>query len=215
MAKRRIGGASGGSDKGSGGGVAVLAIGMAVAISAGGVTATVSASTTSGTSGSVGSSSGSRSKSQVSDTDSSSAEARLTKQGFRIAAKTTNDATDCVGHSYGQAQNFFRREPCVALHRALFEVHDPKGDVVLVAVAWVQMPDGSSARALKSLLDSSGTGNMTELSREQGKYRTVRYTGDAYASRLDGTVVINAQAQPVLRGAAGLALTSLVTNAVG
>jgi hypothetical protein len=65
------------------------------------------------------------------------------------------------------------------------------------------------------LIDSSGTGNITELSREQGRYRTVRYTGDAYASRLDGDVVVNAQAQLVLRGAAGLALTSLVTTAVG
>ena len=53
---------------------------------------------------------------------------------------------------------------------------------------------------------------MTELSRDRGQYRTVRYTGDAFASRLDGPVVINAQAEPVARGWAGLALTSIATN---
>ncbi|RTL68297.1 MAG: hypothetical protein EKK42_10970 [Pseudonocardiaceae bacterium] len=44
---------------------------------------------------------------------------------------------------------------------------------------------------------------------------TVRYTGTAYASRLDGRTVANAQAEPVARGWAGLALTSVVTDAVG
>ena len=57
-------------------------------------------------------------------------------------------------------------------------------------------------------------GNVTELSRERGKYWSVPYTGDAYASRRDGTVVVNAQAQPVARGWEGLALTSIATNAV-
>lgn len=211
MAGRRIGGAGGGSDKGKRGGAA-LAVGVAVVIGVGGVSVAVNASTTSG---SANSSAGSRVQVRVSKAESQSAEVRLAKQGFRIAAKVTNDATDCVGHSYGQMPDFFRRQPCEAIHRALFQIRDAKGDVVLVAVAWVQMPDEASARDLKTKLDSDGTGNITELSREQGKYRTVRFTGDAYASRIDGTVVTNAQAQPVLRGATGLALTSLVTNAVG
>jgi hypothetical protein len=44
-------------------------------------------------------------------------------------------------------------------------------------------------------------------------YQPVRYTLDAYASRQDGTLVINAQAQPVARGWSGRALT-IATNAV-
>jgi hypothetical protein len=74
------------------------------------------------------------------------------------------------------------------------------------------MTDETDARALQRLLDTHGTGNLLELSREQGRYRTLRSTGDFYASRRDGTVVSNAQAQPVARGASGLALTSIVTD---
>jgi hypothetical protein len=53
-----------------------------------------------------------------------------------------------------------------------------------------------------------------ELSRERGRYQAVRYTGDFYASRLEGTVVSNAQAQPVARGTTGLVLTVLVNDAL-
>jgi hypothetical protein len=129
-------------------------------------------------------------------------------------ARLTDDSNDCAGNSYGQVHLFFRDHPCTRLHRAQFEVRDSKGEVVLVPVAWVQMPTEADARALKQLLDGAGTGNVTELSRERGRYRTVRYTGDVYASRRDGNVVINAQAQPVARGWTGLALTSIATNAV-
>lgn len=76
------------------------------------------------------------------------------------------------------------------------------------------MPTQAGARQLKTLMDTGGTGNATELSRERGRYRTVRYTGGVYASRRDGTTVVNAQAQPVVRGSAGLTLTSVVTAAV-
>jgi len=76
------------------------------------------------------------------------------------------------------------------------------------------MPDEAGAAALHRLVDTHGTGNLTELSRERGRYRSVRFTGDLYASHRDGTVVANAQLQPVARGGAGLALTSIVTAAV-
>ncbi len=86
--------------------------------------------------------------------------------------------------------------------------------MALVAVSWVEMATDAETRQLKQLLDRPGTGNITELSRERGRYRSVRYTGDAYASRRDGTVIVNAQAQPVARGWAGLALTSVATHVV-
>ncbi|WP_344414438.1 hypothetical protein [Pseudonocardia ailaonensis] len=130
-----------------------------------------------------------------------------------MAGKITDDSADCVGNSYGQVQDFFCTNPCTALHRASFELRDSKGDAAIVAVSWAEMPTEAGARALKQLMDRPGTGNVTELSRERGKYRSVRYTGDAYASRQDGTVVTNAQAEPVARGWAGLALATIVTNA--
>jgi hypothetical protein len=78
---------------------------------------------------------------------------------------------------------------------------------VLLAVSWVEMADEATARELRRLLDADGTGDITELTRERGRYRSVRYTGDAHASGRDGTVLVNAQAQPVARGRAGLVLT--------
>ena len=70
------------------------------------------------------------------------------------------------------------------------EVHILNGDVALVPVEWVEMPTEAEAREPKQILDGDGTGNVTEISREQGRYRTVRYTGDAYASRRNGTIVV-------------------------
>ncbi|MEJ8277435.1 hypothetical protein [Pseudonocardia spirodelae] len=139
---------------------------------------------------------------------------RLTSAGLRVTGRIVDDAADCAAHSYGRVREFFRDHPCASLRRAQFEVRDRNGDVALVPIAWVDMLTETEARQLKTLMDTAATGNVTELSRERGRYRTVRYTGDAYASRRDGTTVVNAQAQPVARGWAGLALTSVVTNAV-
>ncbi len=96
----------------------------------------------------------------------------------------------------------------------LLEVRDKPGDVVLVAIAWVTMPTTAEAAELQRLMDQHGSGNITELSRQSGRYRTVRFTGDFHASNREGPVVVNAQAQPVARGLSGLVLTSVVTHAV-
>lgn len=56
--------------------------------------------------------------------------------------------------------------------------------------------DAAAAAALKSLVDRPATGNVTELSKEQRRYRSVRFTGQHYTSTQDGVTVINAQAEP-------------------
>lgn len=211
---RRIGGKDGGSDPGkkSNTGLALTVV-VVVVVGAGGGSA-VSAATTTGGSASASSSSGARGNPRVGSSDSTAAELRLTRRGLRITGRVANDARDCAAHSYGRVQQFFRRQPCTALHRAQFELHDRNGDVLLVPISWVEMPDEASARNLKELLDTNGAGNITELSRERGRYRAIRYTRVAHASRLSGTVVASAEAQPVARGWTGLALTSIVTTAV-
>lgn len=139
---------------------------------------------------------------------------RLTRLGVRVTGRLVDDANDCAANSYGRVQRYLQAHPCSGLRRAQFEVRGTKGDVALVPVAWVEMPTEGEAEALKELLDTGGSGNITELSRQGGRFQTVRYTGDAYASRQDGRLVINAQAQPVLRGWTGLALTTIATEAV-
>jgi hypothetical protein len=67
------------------------------------------------------------------------------------------------------------------------------------------MPDERGAIALKKLVDVHGTGNITELS---GK----RFTGRFYASRREGTTVVNAQAEPVGRAAGAVALAEFAAR---
>jgi hypothetical protein len=127
---------------------------------------------------------------------------RLIRAGNRVDVQASSDADDCAAHSYGQVQEFFAEHPCAGLYRVLLEVPDRRGGLVLVAVAWVDMPDESSARALQRLVDRHGTGNVTELNRERGgRHGDVRFTGERYASVRQGSIVVNAQAEPVEPGA--------------
>jgi hypothetical protein len=98
-------------------------------------------------------------------------------------------------------QDFFQTHPCTALFRALLEVRDGRSNVALVAIAWVDMPDANQAQQLQHLMDQFGTGNITELSRENGGQR---FSGQYYRSARDDTTVVNVQAEPV--GTAGEAI---------
>lgn len=213
--KRRIGGPDGGSDPGSKGSGVVVAVSVALALGAGGTTAGSAISAGGSPSASSPASGSARGGSRVGSRDSVAAQARLVARGIRMKARYSHDASDCAAHAYGQVQKFLRLHPCAGLHRAQFEVRDSNGDVALIAASWVEMSTEEQARSLKQLLDRPGTGNIVELSREKGSYRSVRYTGQFYASRRDGTVVANAQAEPVARGWAGLALATVVTTVVG
>ena len=212
---RRIGGPGGGSDPGPRkrrGGV-VVAVGVALALGGGGVTAT-SGALSPGVSASPGSNPGLRINTRVGYRNSSAAQARLTARGLQVRVRATDDSSNCVANSYGQTQQFFREHPCVGLHRAQFELRDRNGDVLLVPVAWVEMPTNSDATALQKLVDTDGTGNVTELSRQRGRYRSIRYTGDVYASHRDENIVVIGQAQPVARRWVGLATSKIVADVV-
>ncbi|MCD2189649.1 hypothetical protein [Actinomycetospora soli] len=103
----------------------------------------------------------------------------------------TTDAT-CEGHAYGLAVQFLRERPCTRLDRALW-TGDADGTAVVASVAVVQMHDAASAAALKSLVDSSGTGNVADLLREGRGYpgAPAGLSGAGYSStQLGETVVI-------------------------
>lgn len=136
----------------------------------------------------------------------------LARQGLRVEQRFSSDDGDCAAHSYGLVREFFEDNPCSTLFRALFEVQDGRS-VVLVAVAWVDMPDVRRARMFKDLVDRGGTGNITELSRETGPYQDVRFTGDHYTSISEDTTVINVQAQPVRRSRATDDLAERIVSA--
>jgi len=190
-------------------GAVAVAVALGIAIASGGTVASgLGAGAGSGSAG------GSLvSNSRVRAQDSANVALRLERRGLRVSSRLSSDE-DCAEHSYGRVQAFFREHPCTALSRALFEARDSRRNVVLVAVAWVEMPDAGRARALRALLDGAGTGNVTELSRQRGRYRDVRFTGDFYASRRDGSTVVNAQAQPVGRAAVAVNLAATVVDAL-
>jgi hypothetical protein len=143
---------------------------------------------------------GSRSKGRAQDRSTARVVQRLKSRGLRVNERGVDASHDCVAHSYGQVQQFFRQHPCTAVYRALLEVHDRQA-TVLLAVAWVDMPDEAQALQYKRLVDRHGTGNITELTKEGGPYARVQWTGNHYASTIDGATVVNVQAEPVGRTA--------------
>lgn len=106
--------------------------------------------------------------------------------------------SNCADHSYGpQVHPFFVANPCRWLVRASFTIDAGSHTAVLVAISWVDMRDGALARRYKRLVGKGGTGNITELTRDTGPYRNVRYNGLFYTSGMTGNAVWNLQVQPV------------------
>ena len=189
---------------------------VTVALAAGGGTAVGSSTAATGPGASVSTDVGIRVNGKARDRNSRAVVRRLEQSGFRIRTRLEVADTDCAAHSYGEVQRWFRAHPCQALYRALFEVGDRRGALALVAVAWVDMPDVAQAVEFKQLVDRSGTGNITELSRERGRYRDVRFDGEHYASRREDITVVNAQVQPIGRRSSRAAdLSELARAALG
>jgi hypothetical protein len=79
-------------------------------------------------------------------------------------------ATDCVAKSYGKTKQFFDDTNCKRLSRAIY-TGKSDGRPVLVSVVLVTMPDAAKADQLKTLTDTDGTGNVTDLVKD-GTYKT-------------------------------------------
>ena len=141
---------------------------------------------------------------------------KVVTRGLRMASHIADDGNTCATHSYGEVHEYFQKNPCVALHREMYVLDDPHSqDKVVVAYASVEMEDTDQAQCLQELLDKDGSGNITELSRERGAYRSVPYDDAAFASDRDGTVVVNAQAKAV-QGKPGKSNLELIAHdAVG
>ena len=122
---------------------------------------------------------------------------RLEAQGLHIEQSSSDSDDDCAAHSYGQVAGHFADHPCAGLERAWYVVGDEAGNTAIVSVARVEMPDADSATELEALVDRPGTGNVTELSREDGPHGNVRYSGWYYRSDRDGDVFTSVQAEPL------------------
>lgn len=99
-------------------------------------------------------------------------------------------STDCAAKSYGKTHDFFVDNACQSLVRALYTT-ESGGAKALVSVVLVGMPDSTKAKALKTLTEQDGTGNVTDLVKDKTFAGTgtpsVSGTNAAYASKVDGT----------------------------
>jgi hypothetical protein len=134
------------------------------------------------------------------DAGSSLAEAmkqQLESDGLQVRQMSTAENDDCTASSYGEVRSHFADHPCQGVQRAWYEVGDDEDNAAVLSVAWVEMPDAEAANDLERLVDRPGTGNITELSKEDGPYQDVRYSGWYYRSDVDGATFRSVQAEPL------------------
>jgi hypothetical protein len=134
------------------------------------------------------------------DSGSSLAEAmkqQLESDGLQVRQMSTAENDDCAANSYGEVRNCFSNHPCQGVQRAWYEVSDDEDNAAVLSVAWVEMPDAEAANDLQRLVERPGTGNVTELSKEDGPYQDVRYSGWYYRSDVDGATFRSVQAEPL------------------
>jgi hypothetical protein len=124
--------------------------------------------------------------------------------GMTFTLQGSRTDTTCDGHAYGQVIGFFQSTDCAGLSRALYSA-EVDGHPMVIAVSHVRMHDAVSARSLKQLTDTNGTGNVSDLLREG-----VRYPGgptalknSGYRSDIHGAVVTIAETAWVLPASAG------------
>jgi hypothetical protein len=121
----------------------------------------------------------------------------LESQDIHVENVSRSTDDDCAAHSYGEVSDYFTEHPCQHLERAWYELGDDEGNAAVMSVAWVEMPDSEDAADLQRLVDRPGTGNVTELSRQDGPYQDVSYSGWYYRSGRDGSTFHSVQAEPL------------------
>ncbi|RRO19252.1 hypothetical protein EIL87_03825 [Saccharopolyspora rhizosphaerae] len=99
--------------------------------------------------------------------------------GVGFAHRATDHVAACGQHSYGDVQRWFQVQPCRSLRRGLFETHRGESAVAL-SVAVVDLPGQEAATQLRKLLESAGTGGISDLvSQGRGWSGGPRDFGDA------------------------------------
>ncbi|MDQ2838619.1 MAG: hypothetical protein M3Y42_07330 [Actinomycetota bacterium] len=106
-----------------------------------------------------------------------------------------DDQTNCAAHSYGQVQAFFVKTPCSSVHRVLATTNQG-GRTVVIASNVVTFDTPAQAKKYLTLVNSDGTGNISDLLREGVGYPggPSKLPAAAFASRQDGGRVWVAEA---------------------
>jgi hypothetical protein len=115
-----------------------------------------------------------------------------------IERKVKNDLR-CAVQSFGQVQQFFVSHPCKKLDQVVYGLEDANGNVIIGTVMWVTMPSAGDAQQLRRMEDTYGTGDVTPFTSEILGIGGVKFTGQHYRSRLDGSLFVISETEP-LRG---------------
>jgi hypothetical protein len=132
---------------------------------------------------------------------------------FTLQAVEADDT--CQGHAYDAVAGFFASSDCTGLSRSLWSA-EVGGQPAVVSLSRVTMPDVANAQALRSLADTDGSGNVSDLLREG-----VRYDGGPselsraqYASAQEGTTVTIVETSWTEGSGASSALDGLASAAL-
>ncbi len=82
--------------------------------------------------------------------------------GVEFTQHATDQVTTCGSSAYGDVQRWFHQHSCGSLRRGVFEAHLGASSVA-VSVAAVDLADPKSATELRTLLESAGTGGISDL----------------------------------------------------
>lgn len=106
-----------------------------------------------------------------------------------------DDQTDCAAHSYGQVRTFFGKTPCSSVHRLLATTKQGSRTVVIASNEVTFDTSAQAARYL-ALVNSDGTGNISDLLREGVGFPGApsKLPAAAFASRQSGSQVWVAEA---------------------
>lgn len=121
------------------------------------------------------------------------------RMALKEIERKVKDDLRCAVQSFGQVQQFFVSHPCKKLDQLVFALSDAHGDVIVGTVMWVTMPSADQADQLKQLEDTYGTGDVTPFTSDVLGLAGIRFTGQHYKSRLDGSLFVIAETEP-LRG---------------
>nr|WP_204262202.1 hypothetical protein [Blastococcus saxobsidens] len=135
--------------------------------------------------------------------------------GTRYTLQATDLTDTCAGHAYGDVETALAVNDCTGLSRALYSA-SVEGAPVVVSVVRVTMADPATARQLRVLTDTNGSGNVSDLLREGVTFDggPARLASAEYASAVSGptvTIVETSWFDPAAAGSAG-ALAAVATD---
>jgi hypothetical protein len=135
--------------------------------------------------------------------------------GTTFTLRVAQVDNSCQGHAYDAVAGFFASSDCAELSRSLWSA-DAGGQPAVVSLSRVTMPDVANAQALRSLADTDGSGNVSDLLREGVGYDggPAKLSGAQYASAQQGTAVTIVETSWTGTAGASSALDALASSAL-